>query len=58
MLEQDGQFHLMIRQVLVANLHAHTPNICIEVGRQATPGHARSSFEELEEALKAAKEAA
>lgn len=57
-LEEDGQFHLLIRQVLVANLHAHAPNICIEVGRQATPGHARPSFGELEEALKAAKEAA
>ena len=57
-LEEDGQFHQLIRQVLVANLHAHAPNICIEVGRQATPGHARPSFGELEEALKAAKEAA
>ena len=29
-----------------------------EVGRQATPGHNRPSFADLEEALKAAKEAA
>jgi chemotaxis protein MotA len=57
-LEEEGQFYALIRQVLVANLHAHAPNICIEVGRQATPGHARPSFGELEEALKAAKEAA
>lgn len=57
-LEDEGHFYQLIRQVLVANLHAHAPNICIEVGRQATPGHARPSFAELEEALKAAKEAA
>ena len=57
-VEEDGQFYQLIRQVLVANLHAHAPNICIEVGRQATPDHARPSFAELEEALKAAKEAA
>ena len=57
-LEEDGHFYQLIRQVLVANLHAHAPNICIEVGRQATPGHNRPSFSELEEALKAAKEAA
>lgn len=56
-LEEDAHFHQLIRQVLVANLHAHAPNICIEVGRQATPGHHRPSFTELEEALKAAKEA-
>lgn len=57
-LEDDAHFHQLIRQVLVANLHAHAPNICIEVGRQATPGHNRPSFADLEEALKAAKEAA
>ncbi len=56
--EEDGHFYQLIRQVLVANLHAHAPNICIEVGRQATPGHNRPSFSELEEALKAAKDAA
>jgi chemotaxis protein MotA len=57
-LEEDGHFYGLIRQVLVANLHAHPPNICIEVGRQNTPGHNRPSFAEVEEALKAAKEAA
>lgn len=56
--EEDGHFYQLIRQVLVANLHAHAPNICIEVGRQATPGRNRPSFAELEEALKAAKDAA
>jgi chemotaxis protein MotA len=44
--------------VLVANLHAHAPNICIEVGRQNTPHHVRPSYGDLEEALKAVKDVA
>jgi chemotaxis protein MotA len=57
-LEEEAQFYGLIRAVLVANLHAHPPAICIEVGRQATPGPRRPSFAEVEEALKAAREAA
>lgn len=57
-LEEDAHFYRLIREVLVANLHQHAPNICIEVGRQNTPGHNRPSFTELEEALKATKDAA
>ncbi|EPX84171.1 flagellar motor stator protein MotA [Rubellimicrobium thermophilum DSM 16684] len=57
-LEEEAQFYGLIRAVLVANLHAHPPAICIEVGRQATPAPRRPSFAEVEEALKAAKEAA
>ncbi|NCO87728.1 MAG: flagellar motor stator protein MotA [Rhodobacterales bacterium] len=57
-VEEDAHFYQLIREVLVANLHQHAPNICIEVGRQNTPGHNRPSFTELEEALKATKGAA
>jgi chemotaxis protein MotA len=57
-LLEDAHFYKLIREVLVANLHQHAPNICIEVGRQNTPGHNRPSFTELEEALKATKDAA
>lgn len=57
-IEEDAHFYQLIREVLVANLHHHAPNICIEVGRQNTPGHHRPSFSELEEALKATKDAA
>jgi chemotaxis protein MotA len=56
--EEDGHFYQLIREVLVANLHAHATNICIEVGRQNTPSHCRPSFAELEEALKAVKQGA
>ncbi|MEZ5777407.1 MAG: flagellar motor stator protein MotA [Paracoccaceae bacterium] len=53
--EEDSHFHALIREVLVANLHNHAPNICIEVGRQNTPHHIRPSFAALEEALKSVK---
>ncbi|PIE14244.1 MAG: flagellar motor stator protein MotA [Rhodobacterales bacterium] len=54
--EDDGHFQQLIREVLVANLYNHATNICIEVGRQNTPGHCRPSFGELEEALKQVKQ--
>jgi chemotaxis protein MotA len=57
-IEEDAHFHMLIREVLVANLHRHPPNICIEVGRQNAPAQVRPSFAELEAALKATKEAA
>lgn len=55
-VEEDANFHQLIREVLVANLHAHAPNICIEVGRQNMPSHYRPSFSDMEDALKAAKQ--
>lgn len=56
--EEDGHFYQLIREVLVANLHNHATNICIEVGRQNTPSHIRPSFSDLEDALKDAKQRA
>ncbi len=55
-VEEDAHFYQLIREVLVANLHNHATNICIEVGRQNTPSHIRPSFAELEEALKETKQ--
>lgn len=54
-VEDDAHFYQLIREVLVANLHNHSTNICIEVGRQNTPSHIRPSFSALEEALKEVK---
>jgi chemotaxis protein MotA len=54
-VEEDHQFYMLIREVLVANLHNHATNICIEVGRQNAPGHMRPAFTELEEALRGLK---
>ncbi|MGJ8543983.1 MAG: flagellar motor stator protein MotA [Sulfitobacter sp.] len=56
--KEEAHFYQLIREVLVANLHNHPANICIEVGRQNTPSHHRPSFAELEEALKEVKQAA
>lgn len=57
-VEEDQHFYGLIREVLVANLHRHPANICIEVGRQNTPHHVRPSFSDLEEALRALKQEA
>lgn len=56
--EEDAHFYQLIREVLVANLHNHSTNICIEVGRQNTPSHYRPTFSDLEEALKEVKKSA
>lgn len=55
-VEEDSHFYQLIREVLVANLHGHATNICIEVGRQNTPDHYRPSFNDLESALRAKKQ--
>ena len=55
-VEEDSHFYQLIREVLVANLHNHATNICIEVGRQNTPSHCRPSYSEVEEALKNVKQ--
>lgn len=57
-VDEDRHFYQLIREVLVANLYTHAPNICIEVGRQNTPSHCRPSFGDLEEALKGLKQEA
>jgi chemotaxis protein MotA len=57
-VEEDAHFYQLIREVLIANLHNHAANICIEVGRQNTPSHYRPDFDELEEALKGLKQEA
>jgi chemotaxis protein MotA len=49
--ETEHQFYTLIREVLVANLHKHAVDICVEVGRQNAPRSWRPSFAELEEAL-------
>lgn len=56
--EDEAHFYKLIREVLVANLHNHATNICIEVGRQNTPSHCRPSYSDLEEALKSVKQGA
>ncbi len=57
-VEDDAHFYHLIREVLVANLHHHSPNLCIEVGRQNAPHHVRPAFADLEEALRNLKKEA
>jgi len=57
-VDEDGHFYQLIREVLIANLHNHPANICIEVGRQNTPHHVRPSFADLEVALRGLKQEA
>ncbi|MFN4153944.1 MAG: flagellar motor stator protein MotA [Paracoccaceae bacterium] len=57
-VDEDAHFYQLIREVLIANLHNHPANICIEVGRQNTPHALRPSFGDLEEALRGLKQEA
>lgn len=54
---QDQSFYDVIKSVLVAGLHQHATNLCVEVGRQAAPEHVRPSFGALEDALRELKRA-
>ncbi len=55
-VDEDAHFYQLIREVLIANLHNHPANICIEVGRQNTPHNVRPSFVDVEEALRGLKQ--
>lgn len=52
--EEDHEFYVLIRDTLVANLHRHSTNVCVEIARQNISGHGQPSFDALDEALKAA----
>lgn len=56
--EADHKFYELIRDTLVASLHRHSPQICVEVARQNLPSGMRPSFDDMEEALKSVPEAA
>jgi chemotaxis protein MotA len=55
-VDEDQHFYNLIREVLVAALHQHAPNVCVEVGRQNTPSGLRPSYNALEEALRGSKQ--
>ena len=57
-IEEEHQFYKILREVLVAFLHKHSPDICVEVGRQNAPSDWRPSFSQLEEAIANARAAA
>lgn len=51
-VEEDSHFYQLIREVLIANLHNHPANMCIEVGRQNAPHHMRPAYSDLEDAMR------
>lgn len=50
--EEEGQFYNVVRLALMAFLKGSSPQVAIEFGRRAVPGHVRPSFQDLEKALK------
>lgn len=56
-MRQDESFYDVIKSVLIAGLHQHATNLCVEVGRQASPEILRPSFVEVETALREIKRA-
>lgn len=56
--KQDEAFLDVVKATLIAALHQHTINLCVEVGRQAAPSSMRPSFEAVESVLREAKRAA
>ncbi|WBU63957.1 flagellar motor stator protein MotA [Paracoccus aerodenitrificans] len=56
--KHDMSFFDVIKSVMVASLHQHATNLCVEVGRQSAPEDVRPSFVTLENALRDIKRAA
>ncbi|WBU53135.1 flagellar motor stator protein MotA [Paracoccus sp. SCSIO 75233] len=56
--KHDMAFYDVIKSVLVAGLHQHATNLCVEVGRQSAPETLRPSFVALETTLREIKRAA
>ncbi len=50
-IDEDAKLYNVIRDVMVAHLHGNSPQISVEIGRQAVPSKIKPSFYELEEAL-------
>ncbi|MGE0829220.1 MAG: flagellar motor stator protein MotA [Hyphomonadaceae bacterium] len=56
-LDEEGQFYKIIRDVLVAHLHGNAAQVSVEIGRGAVPSTMQPTFAQLEEALTTAVEA-
>jgi chemotaxis protein MotA len=52
-IDEEGQFYKIIRDVLVAHLHGNAAQVSVELGRGQIPSASQPSFAELEEALSA-----
>lgn len=52
---EDHQFYLIIRDILVAHLKGMAPQVSVEMGRGQVPTHYQPTFAEMEEATSAIK---
>jgi chemotaxis protein MotA len=53
-VEEEGQFYKIIKDVLVAHLHGNAAQVSVEIGRGQVPSSMQPSFAQLEEALNGA----
>lgn len=49
--DQDHQFYLIIKGILVSHLQGNAPQISVEIGRGAVPTKMQPSFKEMEELI-------
>ena len=54
--DEEHQFYLIIRDVLVAHLNGNAPQVSVEIGRGNVPSLVQPTFFELEESLNATTE--
>ena len=57
-IDEEGKFYQIIKDVLVAHLHGNAAQISVEIGRGNIPSTAQPTFAQLEEALNNVPEAA
>lgn len=50
-IDEDHQFYIIIKDVLVSHLHGNAPQISIEIGRGSVPSSGQPSFLEMETAV-------
>ena len=50
-LDEEGAFYKIIKDVLVAHLHGNAAQVSVEIGRGQIPSSAQPTFGQLEEAL-------
>ncbi len=50
--DEEGHFYHVVRVAVISFLKGSSPLVAIEFARRAVPGHARPSFQELENACK------
>lgn len=53
-LDEEGQFYKIIKDVLVSHLHGNAAQISVELGRGSIPTSCQPTFAQMEEALSAA----